>query len=61
MKHFIECVMKGNEGIQKILSTPSTIIYTKQDKQDIINATHYDLCEKPLGADRVRDHCHLRG
>ena len=60
MKHFIECVLKENEEIQKILSTPANMIYTQQDKQDFINATHCDLCEKPLGADRVRDHCHLK-
>ena len=59
MKHFIECVLKENEEIQKILSTPANMIYTQQDKQDFINATQCDLCEKPLGADRVRDHCHL--
>ena len=61
MKHFIECVMKENEEIQKTLSTPAKIIYTQQNKQDFVNATHCDLCEKPLGADRVRDHCHLTG
>ena len=39
MKHFIKCVMKENEEIQKILSTPAKIIYTQQDKQDY-QATH---------------------
>ena len=50
-KHFFGCVMKENEEIQKILSTPAKLIYTRQDKQDHINATHCDLCEKPSGTD----------
>ena len=61
MKHFIECVLEENEEIQKILSTPAKMIYTQQNKQDFVNATHCHLCEKPLGADRVRDHCHFTG
>ena len=44
-----------------ILRTPAKMFYTQQDKQDFINATHWDLWATTLGADRVKDHCHLTG
>ena len=53
--------MKENEEIQKILSSPAKMIYTGHDESDFLSATHCNLCEKPLGTDRVRDHCHISG
>ena len=37
------------------------MIYTEADKDTFNKATHCHICEKPLEADTVRDHCHLTG
>ena len=40
---------------------PQKIIYTEADKDTFNKASHCHICEKPLEADTVRDHCHLTG
>ena len=40
---------------------PQKMIYTEADKDTFNKATHCHICEKPLEANTVRDHCHLTG
>ena len=41
---------------------PQKMIYTEADKDTFKKASHcHIICEKPLEADTVRDHCHLTG
>ena len=40
---------------------PKKMILTKENERDFRKATHCHICEKELGGDRVRDHCHLSG
>ena len=35
--------------------------FTKSDEKIFNEATVCHICEKQLGSDRVRDHCHLSG
>lgn len=37
------------------------MIYTEEDKKNFESATLCHICERELGEDRVRDHCHLTG
>ena len=37
------------------------MIFTESDKQTFDEATVCHICDKELGSDRVRDHCHLSG
>ena len=34
---------------------------TEEDLDKFDKATKCHICDKPLGKDRVRDHCHLTG
>ena len=40
---------------------PEKTILTSVDENNFQKATHSHICEKELGHDRVRDHCHLTG
>ena len=40
---------------------PQKMIYTEADKDTFNKASHCHICENPLEADTVRDHCHLTG
>ena len=40
---------------------PKRMIFGKKDKELYDSATVCHICEGELGADRVRDHCHLTG
>ena len=37
------------------------MVLTEEDEANFEKATKCHICEKPLGIDRVRDHCHLTG
>ena len=37
------------------------MIYTEEDKISFNSSTTCHICEKELGEDKVRDHCHLTG
>jgi len=37
------------------------MIFNEEDRINFNNATHCNICEKELGGDRVRDHCHISG
>ena len=40
---------------------PKKIVLTKEDEANFEKANVCHICEKPLGKDRVRDHCRLTG
>ena len=46
--------------IKQFLSTKNMII-TVEDKRNHKSATTCHICEKELGRDKVRDHCHITG
>ena len=43
----------------QILRKVEPMKLSPQDEQDFQNATTCHICEKPLGDDKVRDHCHI--
>ena len=40
---------------------PKKMFLTEEDVDKLEKATKCHICDKPLGKDRVRDHCHLTG
>ena len=45
----------------EILKVNVPIIMTEEDEENFNNATVCGICDKELGDDKVRDHCHMIG
>ena len=58
---FVDMLEENVKRIHEQFQLPKRIIFTKADKKKYTEATACHICEKELGADRVRDHCHLSG
>jgi len=58
---FVDMLEQDIRRIYKKFKRPRKIIFTKTDKKKYTKATKCHICEKELGDDRVRDHCHLSG
>ena len=58
---FVDCLEKDIERIYKECKFSKQMVLTEGDKRNFRKATDCHICEKPLGRDRVRDHCHLTG
>ena len=60
-KVFIERLEEDIKRIYNEFKFPKKMIFKKQDKKNFESATDCHICDKPLGSDRVRDHCHITG
>src|SRR5688572_3333701 len=58
---FIDTLIENIKDIYKRFKFPKQMIFRKKDKELYDSATVCHICEGELGADRVRDHCHLTG
>ena len=58
---FIECLLTEEKEIQEILKNVVPMSITTQQEREFKQAVNCHICEDPLGADRVREHCHLTG
>lgn len=61
MDHLIECLIREEKEITKILSQIHPMSLSSQEENEFKNAIICHICEQPMGADRVRDHDHLTG
>jgi len=52
---------KLENKLMAILRRDEGMIFTKTDAENFNNSTTCHFCNKELGDDRVRDHCHLSG
>ena len=58
---FVDRLEKDIKCIYNEFKFSKKMILTEEDKNDFKKATHCHICERELGRDRVRDHCHLSG
>ena len=56
---FLKALRREEYNIMQILRKVEPMKLSPQDEQDFQNATTCHICEKPLGDDKVRDHCHI--
>ena len=61
VERFLRRLRKEYQKIEKLLSHIELTIITAQQEQELRTADNCYLCKQPLGADRVRDHCHMTG
>jgi len=61
VKEFISRLQMESEKIIEVLSHPVPIIISQSQEEAFQKTELCALCDQPLGADRVRDHCHLTG
>ena len=57
----IDTLESNIKDIYKKFKFPKSMIMTMHDKMAYDNSTLYHICNKELGEDRARDHCHLSG
>ena len=60
-EQFVKEITKLENKLMAILRNEEDMVFTKKDADDFNNATTCHFCNKDLGDDRVRDHCHLTG
>ena len=53
--------LEAQQLCDEYISTPTPPIFTMEDTLSFINATTCHICTKPLGEDKVSDHCHITG
>ena len=60
---YIWWVINQNKQIKEIITNSfnNELIMTAQDKEIYINSQICSICIKELNAEKVRDHCHIRG
>jgi len=58
---FIKKIKEEEEKINTITKDVHPMIITKEDQQIYDDSDDCHICEKPLGRDKVRDHCHITG
>ena len=58
---FLDTLERNIKDIYKKFKFPKSMIMTMHDKLVYDNSTLCHICNKELGKDRVRDHCHLCG
>lgn len=61
MDRFLAYVMEMQDKALALLKENKPMELTGRDWQNFKTAVNCNLCDKPLGADRVRDHDHLTG
>ena len=58
---FVDTLEENIKRIYKKFKFPKEMLYTDEDEEIYIASTICHICEKELGNDRVRDHCHISG
>ena len=58
---FVKEIEKLENKLMAILRNEEGMIFTKSDAEQFNKSTTCHFCNKELGDDRVRDHCHLTG
>ena len=46
---------------EEYIATPKPMLLTVTELRSFNNTTTCHICTKPLGDDKVRDHCHIEG
>ncbi len=59
--HLLKNLVAEEKTILQKLREVKPMKLTKDDRETFRTAIDCHICEKPLGADRVRDHCHITG
>lgn len=59
--NFLSNLLKEEEELLQIIRSNTPMIFTEEDEKKFKAAINCHICEKPLGTDRVRDHCHISG
>ena len=58
---FVKSLESNLQEVYTIMKTNVPIKITDQEEENFRDAVNCYACERPLGDDRVRDHCHLTG
>ena len=58
---FLQCLQEEQKYIQEKLDFIESMRIENEEEQAFQDAVHCHICGFELGADRVRDHCHLTG
>ena len=58
---FLECLQEEQKYILEKLDFIEPVRIEREEEQAFQDAVNCHICEFELGADRVRDHCHLTG
>jgi len=61
MDHFMNALKKESSKLIKIITKNTPMIITKEQTKQFNKAINCHICDKELGEDRVRDHCHESG
>jgi hypothetical protein len=61
MDVFFQKLFEVYDEIKRQMTINLPLMMTSEDEAIFQSATHCHICEKPLGTDRVRDHCHRTG
>ncbi|KAK3772394.1 hypothetical protein RRG08_031418 [Elysia crispata] len=60
-EHFLRSLQEEERGIQEVLANPQKMRMTSEDWESHRTARRCHVCDKPLGGDSVKDHCHITG
>ncbi|KAK3778630.1 hypothetical protein RRG08_033410 [Elysia crispata] len=60
-EQFPQALQEEERGIQEVLANPQAMRMTSADWESHRTASRCHVCDKPLGGDSVRDHCHITG
>ena len=58
---FLQCMEEEEKEIKEILNHVVPINISPEEEYAFQHASDCHICNEPLGADRVRDHCHITG
>lgn len=58
---FLQYILEEEKEIKEILNHIVPMELSEEEEESFQNATHCHICNKELGIDRVRNHCHLSG
>ena len=53
--------LEAKQLFDEYIATPKPMLLTPTELRSFNNATTCNICTKPLGDDKVRDHCHIVG
>ena len=60
-KFVCDLQQEAKQLFDEYIVTPKPILLTATELRSFNNATTCHICTKPLGDDKVRDHCHIVG
>jgi hypothetical protein len=61
IKQFFDKLYEVVRIYHDYIDNPQPMVITEEQEAEFQEATHCWICEKELGNDRVRDHCHVSG